>query len=126
MTPVWSNILSGHTFGRIQRIALMSRTEICYTTCHLETQTVAPTLLGFQVIKQCIQYLDSQHHKPIFHPSNYYDGSNVTIITWSGNKFEDYTTQNVLECHKDADNYMINNIRRSVLGIIHYLISVDV
>ena len=64
----------GHIIGRIQNIALMSRLEICYTSCHLETQTVAPTLPSFQGIKCCIQYLDSHFHKPIFHLSNNYDG----------------------------------------------------
>ena len=76
----------GHTLGRIQRITLMSRIELCYSTCHLATQTVAPNLLVFQGIKRCIQYLDSHPHKPIFYPSNYYDGSNANRITWSGNQ----------------------------------------
>ena len=56
----------GHTLGRIQHISLMSRIDICYATCRLETQTVAPTLHGFQVIKRCVQYLASHPHKPIF------------------------------------------------------------
>ena len=40
----------GHTLGSIQHIALMSRIDLCYATCRLSTQTVAPTLTGFQVI----------------------------------------------------------------------------
>ena len=64
----------GHTLGRIQHIALMSRIDLFYATCRLETQTVAPTLPGFQGIKRCVQYLASNPHKPIFYPSNSYDG----------------------------------------------------
>ena len=56
----------GHTIGRIQHIYLMSRIDICYTTCCLETQTVSPTLPDFQGIKRCIQCLDSHPHKLIF------------------------------------------------------------
>ena len=62
-----------HTLERIQHIALMSIIYICYETCRLETQTVVPTLPGFQGIKICVQYLDSLPHKPIFYPSKYYD-----------------------------------------------------
>ena len=64
----------GHALGRIQHIALMSRIDICYATCRLATQTVAPTLPGFQGIKRCVQYLSSHPHKPIFYPSKSYDG----------------------------------------------------
>ena len=56
----------GHTIERIQHICLISRIAICYTTCNISTQTVAPTLPGFQGIKCCVQYLDSHPHKPIF------------------------------------------------------------
>ena len=56
----------GHTIGRIHHIYIMSITDICYTTYCLATQTVAPTIPGFQGIKQCIQYLSSHQHKPIF------------------------------------------------------------
>ena len=63
----------GHTLGRIKHISLMSRIDLCYATYCLATQTVAPTLPGFQVIKRCVQYLDSHPHKPIFYPSNSYD-----------------------------------------------------
>ena len=52
----------GHT---IQHIALMSRIEFFYSTFHLYTQTVAPTLPGFQGIKRCVQYLASHQHKSI-------------------------------------------------------------
>ena len=68
----------GHTFGRIKHIALMNRLSICYTTCHLATQTVSPTIPSFQVIKRYVEHLASNPRKPIFYPYNYYDGSNVT------------------------------------------------
>ena len=48
----------GHTLGRIQHIAIMSRIEMCYTFCILGNQTVVPTLHGFQAIKYCIQCMD--------------------------------------------------------------------
>ena len=54
--------------------------------CHLETQTVAHTLTGFQAINCHVQYLDSHPHKPIFHPYNSYDGLNVIRLTWSENQ----------------------------------------
>ena len=73
----------GHTLGRIQHIALMSRIEICYTAFHLENQTLLLDLPGFQGIKSCIQHRDSHPHKPIFYPTNSYDGSNIIILTWS-------------------------------------------
>ena len=63
----------GHIIGSIQHIALMSRIEICYATCRIANQTVAPTLPGFQGIKWCVQYLDSHSHKTIVYPYNYYD-----------------------------------------------------
>ena len=78
-----------HTIGRIQHIALMSRTEICYATCSLVTQIMAPNLCGFQGIKRYVQYLASHLHKTLFYPSNYYGVSNVTSITWIGNQVED-------------------------------------
>ena len=86
----------GHTLVRIQHIYLMSQIDICYATCHLETQTVAPTIPGFQGIKRCVHYLNIHPHKPIFCPSNYYDGSNIIRLTWSRNQVEDYTSQNFL------------------------------
>ena len=66
----------------------------------------------------------SHPHKPIFYPSNSYDGSNFIRIIWSGNQVEEYTTQNCLECHQYADYSRIINIRRSVSGILHILIGV--
>ena len=42
----------GNTFGRIQNIYIMSRIDIFYIACCLETQTVAPTITGFQGIKR--------------------------------------------------------------------------
>ena len=116
----------GHTLGRIQHIALMSRIDLCYTTCCLETQTVAPTLPRFQGIKLCVQYLDSHPHKPIFYPSDSYDWSNVIRLTWSGNQVEDHITQNCLEYHQDAYHAIILNSRLSVLGIIYTLLGVAV
>ena len=83
-----------HTLGRIQHIAPMSIIDLCYATCPLENQTVASTLPGFQSIKQCVQYLASHPHKPIFYPSNSYDGSNFIRLTLRGNQVEDRTTQN--------------------------------
>ena len=112
--------------GLKQVIALMSRIYLCYATCRLATQTVAPTLPGFQGIKRCVQYLASHPHKPIFYPSNYYDGSNVIRLTWCGNQVEDHTAQNCLECHQYAEYSRILNRRRSVSGIIHTLIGVSV
>ena len=64
----------GHKLGRIQHIYIMSRIDLCYTTCSLDNKTVLPTLPGFQGIKHCVQYLASHPHKSIFYPSNYYDG----------------------------------------------------
>ena len=62
----------GHKIGRIQHVALMSRIDLCYATYSLATQTVSPTLPGFQGIKLCVQYMASYPHKPIFYPSNSY------------------------------------------------------
>ena len=56
----------GHTLRRIQHIALVSRIGLCYATCCLSTQTVAPTLPGFQGINRCVQYLASHPHKKYF------------------------------------------------------------
>ena len=75
-----------HTLGRIQHISLMIRLDICYATCHLSPQTVAPTLPGFQYIKLCVQYLAIHPHRPIFSSSYYYDVSNFIRLTRSGNK----------------------------------------
>ena len=77
----------GHTLGRIQHLSLMSRIYICYATCILATQNMAPTLPGFQGITIYVQYMDSHPHKPIFYSSNYYYGSNFIRFTWSGNQF---------------------------------------
>ena len=104
----------------------MSIIDIFYTTCCLDTQNLSPTLHGFQGIKRCILYLDSHQHKPIFYPSNYYYGSNIIRLTRSGNKVEDHTTQNFLECHQDAYHDIILNIRQSVSGIINTLLGVSV
>ena len=56
----------GHTLEKIQHITLMSRIGICYETFRLATQTVAPTLPGFQGIKSCVQYLASYPHNLSF------------------------------------------------------------
>ena len=86
----------GHELGRMQHIARMSRIEMFYATFRLDTQTVSPTLTGFQGINSCVQYLASHPQKPIFYPPHYYDESNLIMITWSGNQVEDHTTQNCL------------------------------
>ena len=86
----------GQTLGRIQHIALISIIDLCHTTCRIATQNVAPTLPGFQGIKQCVKYLASNPHKPLFYPSNSYDGSNFIRLTWSRNQVEDHTKQNCL------------------------------
>ena len=65
-------------------------------------------------------------YKPIFYPYNYYYGSNVIRLTWSGNQVEYYTTHNCLEYHQDADNARIINIRRSVSGILYNILGVAV
>ena len=103
----------------------MSRIDLCYATCRLATQTMAPTLPGFQGIKRSVKYLASHPHKPIFYPYNSYDVSNVIRLTWNGNQVEDHTTKNCLECHKDAEHAIILNRRRSVSGIIHTLLGVS-
>ena len=84
----------GHTLGWIHQIDIMIRIDIFYTSCNLVTQTVAPTITGFQGLKICIQYISSHPHKPIFYPYTYYDGSNIIRIAWSVNKVKEYTTQN--------------------------------
>ena len=68
----------------------------------------------------------SYPHKPIFHSYNYYHGSNVIRLTWSGNQVKDYITQNFLEFREDADHAIILNIIRSVSVIIHTLLGISV
>ena len=85
-----------HTLGRIHHIAIMSRNEIYYIACHMETQTVATDLTGFQYLKLCVQFIAIHPHKPIFYPYTYYYGLNDIILTWSGNKVEDYTTHSFI------------------------------
>ena len=87
---------------------------------------MAPNLPGFQVINICVQYLAIHPNKLIFYTSNSYNGSNFIRITWSGNQFEDHTTQNCLECHQNSDHDRIINKRGSVSGIIHTLLGVAV
>ena len=84
---------SGHTLGQIQHISIMRIIYIFYKDFRLETQTVAPNRNGLQGINFCIKYTASQTHKPIFYPSNSYDVSNVTRLTWGGTQVEYYTTQ---------------------------------
>ena len=64
----------------------MSRIDICYTACHIATQTVVPALPGFQIIKQCIQYLDSHPYKTLLYTSNSYYGSNFVRLPWIRNQ----------------------------------------
>ena len=87
---------------------------------------MAHNLPVFQGLKRCIQYLDSHPHKPILYICNYYDGSNVLIIIWSGNQVEDCTTRNCLECFQDLYHARILNIRRSFSVFIHAQIRVAV
>ena len=86
----------GYTIGRIQHIDIVRRIDMLYTALSMKTQTVACNLTSFQGLKRCIQYMDSHPYKPIFYPSNSYDGSNVTRLTWIGNKVEYYITHNCL------------------------------
>ena len=115
---------SGHTLGRIQHIAIMSRIDICYVTFCLYTQTLAPTLPGFQGIKSCFQYLDIHPHKLIFYTYNSYDGSNFIRLAYSGNQVEYQTAQNCVECHQDVDHARILNRRRLVSVVIHTILGV--
>ena len=78
----------GHNLGRIQNIYLMIIINLCYATCHKATQNVGPNITGFQGIKRCVQYLASNQHKLIFYSYNYYYGSNVIRLTYSGNQVE--------------------------------------
>ena len=87
---------------------------------------MAPTILGLQCLNRCIQYVASQPHKSIFCPYYYYYGSNVIRLTWSGNSVEYYTTQNFIECHEYEDNDRTINRRRSVSGIFHTLLGIEV
>ena len=116
----------GHTLGKIQHIALMSISDLCYATCWLATKIMAPTLPGFKGIKLCVKCLASHPHKTISYPSNSYDESNVISITWSGNNVEDHKTHNCLECHQDADHAIIIIRKRLILSIIHNLLGVTI
>ena len=66
---------------QIHHITLMSRIDICYIACRLETQTLAPTVPIFQCLKLCIRYQASHPHEPIFYPYSYYYGSNFIRLT---------------------------------------------
>ena len=116
----------GHKIGRIQHIAIMSRIDLCYGTCRLTNQTVAPTLPGFQGIKRYVQYLANHQHKPIFYPYYSYYGSNIISLIWSGNQVKDQTTQNCLEYHKYTDHVRVLNRRLSFSGIMHTMFGVSV
>ena len=87
---------------------------------------MAPNLPGFQGTNLWVQYLASHPHKPIFYPYNYDYGSNVIMLTWSWNQVEYQTTNNFSELNQDADHARIINRRRSVSGIIHTVLGVDV
>ena len=105
----------GHTLGRIQKISLMIRIDICYTAWRLSNKTVAPNLSGFQGLKHCIQYLASHPHKTIFYHYNSYDDLNVIRLTQSGNQVEEYTTQNCLKWHQYEDHAKTLNRKWSFL-----------
>ena len=115
-----------HNLGRIHPIAIMSRIDICYTYCHVVTQTVAPTLTALKGLKRCIQYLASHPHKTILYAYGYFYVSNVIRLTWNGNQVEDYTTQKFLKCYKYSVHARILNRRWLVSGIIHTLLGVSV
>ena len=87
---------------------------------------MSPTLLGFQGINICVQYLASHPHKPISYPYNCYYVSNVIRLEWSGNQVEDYTTHNFLECRQYAYHDRTINKRWSVSGILNTLLGVAV
>ena len=125
-TEKWYQGIFGHTLGPIHHISIMSRIDIYYTKWFLGTQTVAPTIPGFQGVHHCIPYLASHPHKYIFYTYNYYDFSNVIRLTWSGFQVEYCTTQKFLECHQDADCARIVNRINSVLVITHTLLGVFV
>ena len=61
----------------------MNIIDILHTAYHLGTQTVAPTLPGFQGLKIRIQYFATHPHKPILYLLNCYDGAKLIILTWS-------------------------------------------
>ena len=50
----------------MQHIDLMSRIDISYTACHMETQNLAHALTGFQGLKRFIKHLSSHPNNPIF------------------------------------------------------------
>ena len=56
----------GHTLVYIHKIDLMRTIDICYISCLLGTQTVVPTIPGFQGLKRFIQYLASYPNNPLF------------------------------------------------------------
>ena len=71
----------GHYIGQIQHISIMRRIGIYYTACRMVTKTLKPTIPVFQGLNHRIQYMANNPHKPIFYPSNYYDGSNFIRLT---------------------------------------------
>ena len=102
----------------------MIRIDICYIACRMGTQTLAPNIPGFQVLKRCIQYMDSHPHKHIFNPSGSNYELNTIRLTSSGNQVEGYTIHNFLEFYQYADHDIIISIRRLVSGIVHTLTEV--
>ena len=74
--------------------------------------------LGFKAI----QFIDTHHHKPIFYPSIFYDGSNATRIMWSGDQVGGFTTQFFFEYHQDVDNEIILNWMCYASVIIYMII----
>ena len=87
---------------------------------------MAHFITGFKGIKKCIQYIAIHPKKPIFYPSDSYDGSNTIRCTWSGTQVEELTTHNCLEYHQDADHARIINMIGSVSGIIHNILGLTV
>ena len=78
---------NSHTLGKVQHISHMSRLDVYYSTYRLATQTMELNCPSLQGVKRRFQYLASHSHKLILYHYNYYDGSNVIRLTWSGNQF---------------------------------------
>ena len=94
----------------------MSRIGIYYIACCLETQTVAPTSSGLQVIKHWIKYLASHSHKPIFYPSNSYDGSSLIRLFQSKMKtqYTRYLKISITQTMKISIKSQLNDIRAAI------------
>ena len=115
----------GHNIVQINHIDIMNRVLIFTNPATLRPKLWRILFLSFKLPKYVFNILILTLKK-IFYPYNYCDGSNVISLAWSGNQVEDYTDQNCLECHQDADHTKIINRRRSVYEIIHNLLGVSI